>query len=191
MKFVGPLTSGIAGCHCIFFFLIVTFLLPSRAFISFLDAFPHLYERVCLLVGRSHTDQKGKKCDLSVDVLTEKQTAVTPHNTGRQGTNKFHLLLADFRYCQYRKLKEMTWWNQGLAFVIGGFPLLLGPVSRGLTVFVICLCLLSLMSNTDLHPHESLPSRGRNELHAAGNEWLSFLLAVVVITWIELVKMSR
>ena len=28
---------------------------------------------------------------------------VTPRNTGRQGTNKFHLLLADFRYCQYRK----------------------------------------------------------------------------------------
>ena len=36
------------------------------------------------------------------------QGTVTPRNTGRQGTNKFHPLLADFRYCQYRKLKEMT-----------------------------------------------------------------------------------
>ena len=53
---------------------------------------------------------------------------VAPRNTGSQGTYKFYLLLADFRYCQYRKLKEMTWRDQGLAFVIGGFPLSLGPV---------------------------------------------------------------
>ena len=53
---------------------------------------------------------------------------VAPRNTGSQGTKKFHLLLADFRYCQYRKLKEMAWRDQGLAFVIGGFPLLSGPV---------------------------------------------------------------
>ena len=33
---------------------------------------------------------------------------VAPRNTGSQGTNKFHLLLTDFRYCQYRTLKEMT-----------------------------------------------------------------------------------
>ena len=33
---------------------------------------------------------------------------VAPQNTGREGTNKFHLLLADFCYCQYRNLKEMT-----------------------------------------------------------------------------------
>ena len=56
------------------------------------------------------------------------QTTVKPRNTGCQGTNKFHLLLADFRYCQYRKLKEMTRTDQGLAFVIGGFPFFLGPV---------------------------------------------------------------
>ena len=55
---------------------------------------------------------------------------VTPRNTGRQGTNKFHLLLADFRYCHYSKLKEMTSRDQGLAFVIGGYPLQLGPVLR-------------------------------------------------------------
>ena len=60
---------------------------------------------------------------------------VTPRNTGRQGTNKFHLLLADFCYCQYRKLKEMSRRDQGLAFVFDGFPLLLGPVLRGLTVY--------------------------------------------------------
>jgi len=55
-------------------------------------------------------------------------------DTGRQGTNKFHLLLADFRYCQNRKLKEITWRDQGLAFIISGFPLLLGPLLRDLTV---------------------------------------------------------
>ena len=60
-----------------------------------------------------------------------------PRNTGSQGTNKFHLLLADFCYCQHRKLKEMTLRDQGLAFVIGGFPLLLGPVLRDLTVYPI------------------------------------------------------
>ena len=62
------------------------------------------------------------------------RTTVAPRNTGRQGTNKLHLLLADFCYCQYRKLKEISWRDQGLAFVIGGFPLLLRPVLRGLTV---------------------------------------------------------
>ena len=36
------------------------------------------------------------------------QCTVAPRNTGCQGTNKFYLLLADFRYCHYRKLKEMT-----------------------------------------------------------------------------------
>ena len=61
-------------------------------------------------------------------------STVTPRNNGRQGTNKFHLLLADFCYCQYRKLKEMIWRDQGVSFVIGAFPLLLGPVLRGLTV---------------------------------------------------------
>ena len=30
----------------------------------------------------------------------------------------------------------MTWWDQGLAFVIGEFPLFLGPVWRGLTVYI-------------------------------------------------------
>ena len=39
---------------------------------------------------------------------SEQTSTVTPRNTGRQGTNKFHLLWADFRYCQYKKLKEMT-----------------------------------------------------------------------------------
>ena len=29
-------------------------------------------------------------------------STLTPRNTGRKGTNKFHLLLADFCYCQYR-----------------------------------------------------------------------------------------
>ena len=67
----------------------------------------------------------------------ENMNTVTPRNTGRQRTNQFHLLLADFCYCQYRKLKEMTWRDNGLAFVIGGFPLLLGPVLRGLTVIVL------------------------------------------------------
>ena len=42
------------------------------------------------------------------DGLQNFHHTVTPRNTGRQGTNKFHLLLEDFRYCQYRKLKEMT-----------------------------------------------------------------------------------
>ena len=32
---------------------------------------------------------------------------VAPRNTGRQGTHKFHLLLVDFCYRQYRKLNEM------------------------------------------------------------------------------------
>ena len=47
-------------------------------------------------------------------------------------TNSF--LLADFRYCQYEIRKKMTWKDQGLAFVIGEFPLLLGSRLRGLTV---------------------------------------------------------
>ena len=68
------------------------------------------------------------------DILLKVRYTVTPRNTGCQGTNKFPLLLADFRYCHYRKLKEMTSRDQGLAFVIGGLPLLLGPVLRGLTV---------------------------------------------------------
>ena len=61
-------------------------------------------------------------------------STVTPRNTGCQGTNKFHPLLADFHYCQYRKSKEITSRDQGLAFLIGGFPLLLdlGPVKRGI-----------------------------------------------------------
>ena len=75
-----------------------------------------------------------------------KYGTVTLRNTGRQGTNKFLLLLADFRYCQNRKLKEMTLRDQSLAFVIGGVPLLLGPVLRGLTVVQKCkshyLCVL-------------------------------------------------
>ena len=33
---------------------------------------------------------------------------VVPRNTGREGTKKFPLLLADCCYCQYRKLKEMS-----------------------------------------------------------------------------------
>ena len=53
---------------------------------------------------------------------------VAPRNTGSQGTNKFHLLLADFCYYQYRKLKELTWRDLCLAFIISGFPLFLGPV---------------------------------------------------------------
>ena len=57
-----------------------------------------------------------------------KLITVTRRNTGCQGSNKFHLLLVDFRYRQYRKLKEMSGRDQGLAFIIGGFPLLLGPV---------------------------------------------------------------
>ena len=61
---------------------------------------------------------------------------VTPRNTGRQGTNKFYLILTDFCYCQYRKLKEMSRRDQGVTFVIGGFPLLLFPVLRGLTITV-------------------------------------------------------
>ena len=45
-----------------------------------------------------------------------------------KGQSNFYLLLVD------RKLIVITWRNQGLAFVIGGFLLLLGPVLRGLTV---------------------------------------------------------
>ena len=36
------------------------------------------------------------------------QHTVAPRNAGCQGTTKSHLLLADFRYCQYRNLKEMA-----------------------------------------------------------------------------------
>ena len=32
-----------------------------------------------------------------------KKTTEMPRNTGSQGTDKFSLLLADFRYCQFRK----------------------------------------------------------------------------------------
>ena len=64
---------------------------------------------------------------------------VKPRNTGCQVTNNIHLLLADFCYCQYRILKEMTWRDQSLAFVIGGFPLFLGPVQRGLTLHLYVL----------------------------------------------------
>ena len=74
-------------------------------------------------------------------------STVTPRNTGCQGTNKFHPLLADFHYCQYRKSKEITSRDQGLAFLIGGFPLLLGPVLRGLTVPT---CVLTYRFNVNL-----------------------------------------
>ena len=37
-----------------------------------------------------------------------KNDTVAPRNTGRQGTTKSHLLLADFCYCRYNKLKELT-----------------------------------------------------------------------------------
>ena len=40
--------------------------------------------------------------------LNRLSNTVAPRNTGNEGTNKFHLLLADFRYCQYMKLKEMS-----------------------------------------------------------------------------------
>ena len=75
-----------------------------------------------------------KKLQGTTTTVKSYLATVTPRKTGREGTNKFHLLLADFRYCQYRKLKEMSWRDQGLVFIIGGFPLLFGPVLRGLTV---------------------------------------------------------
>ena len=53
---------------------------------------------------------------------------VKPRNNGCQGTNKLHLLLADFHYSQHRKKKRKTKKNHCLAFLIGGFPLFLGPV---------------------------------------------------------------
>ena len=43
------------------------------------------------------------------------QTTVKPRNTGNQGTNKFHLLLADFR-----KLKEFVGFNCTSSSKIGG-----------------------------------------------------------------------
>ena len=49
-------------------------------------------------------------------------TTVKPRNTGCQGTNKFYLLRI-FLIANIRNQK-----NQDLAFVISGFPLLLGPV---------------------------------------------------------------
>ena len=43
------------------------------------------------------------------DVVPHLETTTVAHrDTGSQGTNIFHLLLADFHYCHYRKLKEMT-----------------------------------------------------------------------------------
>ena len=54
---------------------------------------------------------------------------VKPRNNGCQGTNQFHLLLADCWYCQYRKKeKEIIWRDHSLVFVIDEFPLLLGPI---------------------------------------------------------------
>ena len=60
-------------------------------------------------------------------------TTVAPRNTGSQGTKKFHLLLADFRYCQYRELKEMTWRDQSLT-VKPRFtgPRFAGPLTSGI-----------------------------------------------------------
>ena len=37
----------------------------------------------------------------------------------------------------------MSWRDQGLAFIIGGFPLLLGPVLQGLTVIIKLLKILN------------------------------------------------
>ena len=41
----------------------------------------------------------GKRTSMTVDM--GKICTVTPRNTGRQGTNKSHLLLTGFHYCQY------------------------------------------------------------------------------------------
>ena len=41
-----------------------------------------------------------------VRTMYMKGDTVAPRNTGRQGTTKSHLLLADFCYCQYRNLKK-------------------------------------------------------------------------------------
>ena len=58
---------------------------------------------------------------------------MTPCNNGFQGINNYYLLLADFCYCQYRILKEITR-DQHVAFFINVFSLLSGSVQRGFTV---------------------------------------------------------
>ena len=86
----------------------------------------HVFQNAKFLKFLFHSTPFSGKHIINQDLDT-----ATPRNTGRQGTNKFHLLLADFCYCQYRKLKEIIWRDQSLAFIIGGH---LGPVLRGLTV---------------------------------------------------------
>ena len=61
-------------------------------------------------VQQQEEEEKAKTNDVAVRIvanlrarLDKYRGTVAPRNTGRQGTNKFYLLLADFRYCQYRK----------------------------------------------------------------------------------------
>ena len=56
---------------------------------------------------RVGNEASHREVDPPIEVNFDECT-VAPRNTGSQGTNKFHLSLADFRYCQYRELKEMT-----------------------------------------------------------------------------------
>ena len=43
-------------------------------------------------------------------------------------------LWVDFCYCHYKKFEEITNRDQVFFSVIGGFPLLKGPLQRGVTV---------------------------------------------------------
>ena len=54
--------------------------------------------------------------------------------TDFRGTTFFFLLKADFGYCQKKKYKEFAWKDPKFAFVIGGIPLVAGPLERGSTL---------------------------------------------------------
>ena len=78
---------------------------------------------ICLLSGILNQQLESHSWD-SYQLLgrrTENVCTVEPPNNSCQGTTKFYLLMADFCYCQYKNLKEMTWNEQDSMPIIGRF----------------------------------------------------------------------
>ena len=55
-------------------------------------------------------------------------------NNGFKGNNKFDLPLANYHFCQYKKMKRNDFNGQYWISVKSGLPLLIDPLKRGVTV---------------------------------------------------------
>ena len=63
-----------------------------------------------------------------VKLINTIENTVESHYNGSQGTDNFYLLLAEFCYSQYMKLKKIYSWDWKTISIIGGIMLLAGPV---------------------------------------------------------------